>query len=142
MTKIAFTGGRDHALTEHVITAFKVVASLANSLWGTSKTPYEDTLHIAVGCCPTGIDKYVRDFFGNKDSPDFWTPCTLTVFKADWDTHKLAAGPIRNRSMLQNFKPKVLIAFPGGKGTDSCISIAKELKIPVKTFNGKSWDPL
>lgn len=35
---------------------------------------------------------------------------------ADWKKHGKAAGPIRNREMLDT-KPDLVVAFPGGKGT-------------------------
>lgn len=38
-------------------------------------------------------------------------------FPADWDTHKKAAGPIRNQQMLDEGKPTGAIMFPGGTGT-------------------------
>lgn len=45
---------------------------------------------------------------------------------ADWDAHGRAAGPIRNRKMLDTFKPSVLIAFPGGSGTTDCQRAASD----------------
>jgi hypothetical protein len=36
---------------------------------------------------------------------------------ADWEKHGKAAGPLRNEEMLIDYKPKRVIAFPGGKGT-------------------------
>ena len=56
-------------------------------------------------------------------------PCT--TFKADWKQHGKAAGPIRNREMLTTFAPDIVVAFPGGAGTQNCITIAKSLGIPV-----------
>lgn len=38
-------------------------------------------------------------------------------FFADWKTHKLAAGPIRNREMAQY--ATALALFPGGRGSAS-----------------------
>jgi hypothetical protein len=42
-----------------------------------------------------------------------WVP--FEKYKADWDTHGRAAGPIRNQQMLDTGIDYV-IAFPGGKG--------------------------
>lgn len=39
-------------------------------------------------------------------------------FPADWQTHGRAAGPIRNKEMLRQ-NPDIVIAFPGGRGTDN-----------------------
>lgn len=41
----------------------------------------------------------------------------VKVFFADWKTHKLAAGPIRNREMAQY--ATALALFPGGRGSNS-----------------------
>jgi len=38
-------------------------------------------------------------------------------FPADWEKHRRAAGPIRNQQMLDEGKPDLVIAFPGGRGT-------------------------
>lgn len=50
---------------------------------------------------------------------------------ADWATHGRAAGPIRNRRMLFDFKPDIVIAFPGGRGTEDMIRQAEQLGIKV-----------
>jgi hypothetical protein len=41
----------------------------------------------------------------------------VTRFPADWETHRRAAGPIRNQQMLDEGNPDLVIAFPGGRGT-------------------------
>lgn len=45
-------------------------------------------------------------------------------FPADWKTHGKAAGPIRNRQMIK-LCPDAVVAFPGGRGTQDMISVAK-----------------
>ncbi len=54
-----------------------------------------------------------------------------TVFKADWSKHGKAAGPIRNRRMLEEGKPDLVIALQGGKGTASMIALAREAGVRV-----------
>lgn len=54
----------------------------------------------------------------------------MQVVPADWDTHGKAAGFIRNTQMA-DLNPDVVIAFPGGKGTEHMINIARERRIPV-----------
>lgn len=49
---------------------------------------------------------------------------SITV-EADWKTHGKAAGPIRNKQMLDSHPDAVVVAFPGGKGTENCVSLAK-----------------
>lgn len=52
-------------------------------------------------------------------------------FTAQWSNFGRAAGPMRNRAMLDEMKPTMLIAFPGGRGTADCIRAAEERGIPV-----------
>lgn len=52
-------------------------------------------------------------------------------FPADWDTYGKAAGPIRNRQMLREFKPRLVVAFPGGDGTADMVGAAREAGVPV-----------
>lgn len=57
--------------------------------------------------------------------------CELEVFAAEWDKHGKAAGTIRNKKMLEEGKPDLVIAFPGGKGTEHMKKISKEAGIRV-----------
>ena len=50
--------------------------------------------------------------------------------KALWWKQNKAAGPIRNRRML-DLEPHLLIAFPGGKGTANMVKQAKEANVQV-----------
>lgn len=52
-----------------------------------------------------------------------------TVYNADWKKHGKAAGPIRNKEMITEGKPSLVIAFPGGAGTAHMVECAKRLKI-------------
>ncbi|HEV7285225.1 MAG TPA: DUF2493 domain-containing protein [Kaistia sp.] len=54
------------------------------------------------------------------------------TFPADWNTHGKAAGPIRNQRMIDEGKPDLVIAFPGGRGTADMIRRAKAAGIPVR----------
>lgn len=53
------------------------------------------------------------------------------VYPADWSTHGRSAGPIRNKLMLTNESPHVIIAFEGGNGTADMIRQGKKAGIPV-----------
>jgi hypothetical protein len=52
-------------------------------------------------------------------------------YPADWKTHGKAAGPIRNRQML-NTQPNLVVAFPGGRGTQDMINISRIAGIEVR----------
>ena len=52
-------------------------------------------------------------------------------FPADWNTHGRAAGPIRNQQMLDEAKPDLVIAFPGGRGTADMVRRARAAGIEL-----------
>lgn len=51
-------------------------------------------------------------------------------YPADWLLHGRSAGPIRNRQMMLVGRPELVIAFPGGKGTDDMTKLAKKAGVP------------
>ena len=53
------------------------------------------------------------------------------TFNADWKQHGRAAGPIRNQRMLDEGKPDLVVAFPGGRGTADMVRRAKAAGVPV-----------
>ena len=53
------------------------------------------------------------------------------VFKADWDGLGAKAGPIRNRQMLEEGRPDLVVAFPGRSGTDHMKRSAQAAGIEV-----------
>lgn len=58
-------------------------------------------------------------------------------YPADWNKHGKAAGPIRNKQMLDEGKPDLVIAFlvPNSKGTKNMIEQAEKAGVPVKIIN-------
>lgn len=50
---------------------------------------------------------------------------------AEWEKHGKAAGPIRNQRMIDEGKPDLVIAFPGGRGTADCVHRAEKAGIEV-----------
>lgn len=62
----------------------------------------------------------------------------VDVFPANWNAHGKAAGPIRNRLMLDQC-PDLVIAFheniAKSKGTKDCVEEAKRRGIPVEVHN-------
>lgn len=52
-------------------------------------------------------------------------------FRAEWTKYRKGAGPMRNRRMLLEGKPDVVIAFPGDVGTADMVSKAKAAGVPI-----------
>lgn len=75
-----------------------------------------------------GVDRLASEWAASK--PDI----QRFVCKADWAKHKKAAGPIRNARMLE-WKPEIVVAFPGGNGTADMVRRAKAAAIPVIEIN-------
>lgn len=57
-------------------------------------------------------------------------------YPADWDTHGKKAGFIRNQQMLDEGKPDLVVAFPGGNGTADMVRRARKAGIEVKEIKG------
>lgn len=64
------------------------------------------------------------DAQANQAASDLGIACQ--TFKADWQAHGRAAGPIRNQQMIDEFKPDAVIAFPGGRGTSDMVRRSKD----------------
>jgi hypothetical protein len=56
-------------------------------------------------------------------------PCT--VYYAQWDKYGKRAGILRNQQMLDEFKPTMTIAFPGGRGTADMMARSRAQDVPV-----------
>jgi hypothetical protein len=52
-------------------------------------------------------------------------------FPADWETYGKAAGPVRNKKMLDEGKPDLVVAFPGGRGTADMVQRARSAGVEV-----------
>lgn len=113
---VVVTGGRDLYPTTLTATAF---GGLAGALKALKQT--QEGLVLRHGAC-RGADEsaaQIARILGVETD----------AYPADWDTHGKAAGPIRNREMLQG--ADLLLALPGGRGTENCKKTARELGVPV-----------
>lgn len=52
-------------------------------------------------------------------------------FDADWENQGSFAGPARNKRMLDEGRPDLVIAFPGGKGTADMVRKARKAGVDV-----------
>jgi hypothetical protein len=59
-----------------------------------------------------------------------WVP--FQEYPANWEKYGKRAGYLRNVQMLEEGKPDLVIAFPGGKGTAMMINLAKGAGVPVE----------
>jgi SLOG family YspA-like protein len=71
-----------------------------------------------------GADKLARRF-----AEFAGIPCR--TYRADWQKHGRAAGPIRNQEMLDKEKPDAVVSFPGGRGTADMVRRARDAGIEV-----------
>ena len=55
----------------------------------------------------------------------------MEEYPADWKKHGKGAGAIRNQQMLDDGKPDLVIAFPGGVGTADMVRRAKKAGVEV-----------
>ena len=55
----------------------------------------------------------------------------LSTYHPDWKRHGRAAGTIRNKHMIEEGSPDVVVAFPGGAGTACMIKLAREAGILI-----------
>lgn len=53
------------------------------------------------------------------------------VFEADWKRYGRRAGAMRNQRMIDEGKPDLVIAFPGGRGTADMVARARAAGIKV-----------
>lgn len=81
----------------------------------------KNDLIIGVGDCPTGVDEFARNWARKHK-------VGLKVFVADWDKFDRAAGPIRNKEMINEMRPDLVLAFINTKsrGTKQCAEYAGE----------------
>lgn len=71
-----------------------------------------------------GADCYAAEWADKTGTPHM-------QFNADWKAYRRAAGPIRNKRMLDEGKPDLVLAFPGGRGTANMISQAQKAGVKV-----------
>lgn len=110
--KVLVCGGRDYTDRYHVDNVLDAV------LWR-----YFGITELIHGGA-NGADRLAGDWASLRGIP-------VRVFHADWRTHGKAAGPIRNQKMLDESKPDLVVAFPGGRGTADMVCRAMAVGIEV-----------
>jgi hypothetical protein len=72
----------------------------------------------------SGADTFAKEWATTKPGIERY------VCHADWDKYGKAAGPKRNARMLE-WKPDMVIAFPGGAGTANMVKQAEAMGVRV-----------
>ena len=71
---------------------------------------------------------------GADELADKWSKAAYVeriVFVAEWHVHGRRAGPLRNQRMVDEGKPDLCVAFPGGIGTADMVRRARKAGIEV-----------
>lgn len=114
--RVLVCGGRDYDNREKM---FKV---LDNAL----RTAKESGKHfILIHGDARGADRLSHEWAKARHVND------VIKYPANWDEHGRSAGPIRNRFMLTDGQPHVIVAFEGGRGTADMIQQGKKAGVPV-----------
>lgn len=126
--RILVCGGRDYAVEEKErYYLYGVLDKLCEDRgWITEKDQYGNWLpevHVISGMAK-GADTAAVDWAVVN-----WT--TWSEFPADWNRYGRSAGYVRNKQMLDEGRPDLVVAFPGGRGTANMVKIAKEAGIEV-----------
>lgn len=118
--RVLVCGGRDYEERDRV---YEELNKLCGDI--TEETPLGTIpLHIIHGGCRTGADSFADDYA-------MVTWCGLTIYEAEWDKYGRAAGPLRNKRMLEEGRPDLVLAFPGGRGTADMVRRAKSAGVRV-----------
>jgi len=110
--KLVVCGGRDYNEAEYMFGYLDAVVEHV----------LPKVTMVLLGACPTGADQHAMRWAKYRN-------LGYKFFPADWDKHGRAAGPIRNRQMAE--EGDYLVAFPGGRGTQSMIGLARSHDLVV-----------
>ena len=115
MRRVLVCGGRDFTVQEF---AFSVLDRMHAAI------PFECVIHGGA----RGADTLGKEWGESRAVP-------VIEFMAEWDRLKRKAGLIRNQRMLDEGKPDLVLAFPGGRGTADMCAKAKAAGVPVEVVH-------
>lgn len=116
MTRVIVCGGRHFGKLEHQeLWALGELASLHAKL----------NFSFIIDGGATGADACARKFRRI-------TGLSGETYHANWFLHGKAAGPFRNRLMLVEGRPDLVIAMPGGAGTSDMVRRAESAGVEVR----------
>ena len=85
---------------------------------------HKNNITEVVSGCAKGADLLGESYANEQSIP-------VTQFPADWDKHKKAAGPIRNRQMAEYADCLIAVWDGSSRGTKNMIDEMNKLKKPV-----------
>jgi len=126
--KILVCGGRDYKDKQKLFDCLSRMHDVGGDPW------LMEITHLIHGGA-TGADSYASEWAMANTCHD-GTPIFVSVYHAQWDKHGRSAGSIRNQQMLDEGKPQMVVAFPGGIGTADMVSRAAAAGLPVVKVDG------
>lgn len=119
--RVLVCGGRDYGNYDYLKTFLSALQVV--------EAPFSCIIHGAARGADTMAGTYAR----RHNIP-------LEECPANWEVHGKSAGIIRNKQMLDEGKPDLVVAFPGGSGTAHMVKIAKAAGVRViEIKEGKEW---
>jgi aspartokinase-like uncharacterized kinase len=111
MTRVLVCGGRDYS---DIVRVFSVLDKLHR----------EAEIDCIIEGGAKGADRLALEWAGQSSVP-------VETYEADWENQGSFAGPARNKRMLDEGKPDLVIAFPGGRGTADMVRKARRAGVEV-----------
>lgn len=111
MTRVLVCGGRDYHDAERIFAVLK-------------KYHEEAGIDFLIEGGARGADSLAKRWADEHGIPG-------DTYYADWEAFGNLAGPKRNKAMLDEGNPDLVIAFPGGSGTRNMIRQARKAGVEV-----------
>lgn len=119
--RILITGSRDWP---NAATVWQALADVVREL------PADREAVLVSGACPTGADQMAHEWARGYGA-------VIEAHPALWQWHGRAAGPIRNREMVQ-LGADLCLAFirSGSRGASHTAQLAEQAGIPTRRYTG------
>ncbi len=114
--RVAVTGGRDFRDRSYVYTVLDRVHQAS-------------TVSVLLVGDARGADTHALNWALARGIP-------FLVFRADWNSKGLAAGPLRNQDIIDTGRPDLVVSFPGGRGTADMLNRARRAGIELLVTGG------
>lgn len=114
MTRVLVCGGRDYSDKARVYTVLAAYHGGA----------HEQRITTLIEGGAYGADALAKAWA-------FYASVPVETYEADWENQGSFAGPARNKRMLEEGRPDLVIAFPGGRGTADMVRKARRAGVEV-----------